>query len=356
MDGELIAYDGAFLPHWKEFADALEEYQYALKCLPKDSASRLSLAYVELPKRVLDLLSNALESTHFKSISLQRNHFGRDGIEFALNYIRNNPILEQFRLLSNPIDHKDDVIELCDIIRDHPSIHTIDLDSCCGEGINGYDVLCRVMAAGSRKLKSIDLCGSDISTGESTFISDFLSTNPILEKLVLEGNQLEDRDAKLIAGALKYNTNLRYLDITDNDNITDLGWVALYKAEFDSTSLNSTADSNHTCSIESNSIFNTKPNEGGSLLFGPREIRQRKIYSLLCSRNREYSNVHDLDDVPVEFLPDMLNSIQQYSECDLGGDDSSGEGDEDVEALSIVYELIRRWEKAFSVYESLGTS
>ena len=85
--GGVLEYVNAFLPHWREFANALVQYQHALKCLPGKAVSKLTIANVELPKAVLDLLSNALKSTHFKKIKLEDNRFGRDGIQFALNYL-----------------------------------------------------------------------------------------------------------------------------------------------------------------------------------------------------------------------------------------------------------------------------
>ena len=101
------------------------------------------------------------------------------------------------------------------------------------------------MNAGASKLKSIDFSSNGITTGGNTFIADFLATNPILEHLVLESNRLDDEDAESIAGALKHNTNLRYLVMQGND-MSASGWNALCKAEFDPTSLNTAADSNHS--------------------------------------------------------------------------------------------------------------
>ena len=52
--------------------------------------------------------------------------------------------------------------------------------------------------------------------------------------------------------------------------------------------------------------------------FGLRYVRQKKIYSVLSSRNRDCSNVEHFEDVPVELLPDMLQSIQRYSHYQMG--------------------------------------
>ena len=96
------------------------------------------------------------------------------------------------------------------------------------------------------------------------------------------------------------------------------------KAEFDSTSLNSVSNA---------SGFNC--------------YLQKKFYSVLSSRNQESSNVQHFDEVHVEFLPGMLRSIQKYSEYHIG-DNSPPKRDEDIEALSVVYEIMQNWDKAFS--------
>ena len=346
IDGLNLDYDEDFLPHWKEFAKALQEYQYFLMSRLGQHDTAFQLRDVQLPKPLLDLLSDALESTHFTSLNLQRNHFGRDGIEFALNYLRNNPELVEFHLIGNPLNN-DEVIELCEIITDHPKLDKLELDECFGEGINGHEMLCSIMTAGREILTSIDLSSNHISTRGSTFISDFLAANPILETLILIDNNLNNIDATSIASALKRNTNLRFLNIDDNQNITEEeGWDALRKAEFDPTSLNSAAVSNHTCYIDGASEFNYKR-------FEPKALRQKKIYNVLSERNRECSNVQHFGDLPVEILPEMLASVEQYSDYHVG-ESALARHDEDVSSLSMVYEITRFWDKSVSLFEALS--
>ena len=123
------------------------------------------------------------------------------------------------------------------------------------------------------------------------------------------------------------------------------------KAEFDPTSLNSAANSNHTCHIVKASKFNGRQYDDR---LEPKQVRQKKIYYMISERNRKCSNVQHFDRVPVEYLPDMLGSIQQYSEYHVG-DAAPDKRDKDVTTLSMVYEIMRFWEKAISVYESLGS-
>src|SRR6056300_1287377 len=103
----------------------------------------------------------------------------------------------------------------------------------------------------------------------------------------------------------------------NNRKMTRAGWAALRKVEFDETSLNSAADSNHTCTIKYPIIQGldiSDMNGNSRYHFAPLKVRQKKIYSVLSSRNRQCSNVGHFDDVPVEFLPDMIRTFEQSSE------------------------------------------
>ena len=56
-DGDIIInadlpYNEEFLPHWTEFANAIEQHQYCLKCQPKDTETKLALFDVELSDEV----------------------------------------------------------------------------------------------------------------------------------------------------------------------------------------------------------------------------------------------------------------------------------------------------------------
>jgi len=365
-DGEIeinanVSYNEELLPHWEEFAEALEQYHYHLKQTP-DIVSTLELLNVELPETVIDLLSNAFESTHFQKIDMRHNGFGQKGINFTLKYLRSNRNLEELYLVGNPINNIADVKKLCKILRQHPSIENLALDNCKGGDINGYVMLTRIMTAGKNKLKLIRLSNNSISTEGGTFISDFLTTNPILENLSLEGNQLDDQDAIGISNAMKQNNHLCFLKLTDN-NITKVGWMALREAEFDNTSLNAAADSNHMCNmkyppdgselIEGLDIIEMNGDRNHTLAFNAEVVRQKKIYSVLSSRNRDNSNVGHFEDIQVKLLPNMVHSIQKYSNYYQDDDISQAMGH--VQPLSIVYEICRNWDESLAVFEALSS-
>ncbi|KAL7524208.1 hypothetical protein ACHAXR_000476, partial [Thalassiosira sp. AJA248-18] len=139
----------------------------------------------------------------------------------------------------------------------------------------------------------------------------------------LSTNQLDDNDAISIASALKHNTNLQHLDVGSNQ-ITDSGWKALHKAEFDDKSLTSAADCNHTCFIMGHTFeINGDPDTNDP--FHRSALRSKKIYSVLSARNKECSNVQHLEDgdTPIQFLPDILGAIQRYSEYNQGDNSPS---------------------------------
>ena len=365
-----ILYHWELLPHWKEFAKALEQYSFFLsQSVDKRDNLELHLDGMDLPGEVVDLLSNALKSTHFKSIDLRDNNFGQYGINFVLDYLESNRILKELTIVSNPINSMEDMNKLCKIVKRHPSIDSLALDNCKGDGIDGYEMLKMIMNAGKNNLTSVDLSNNNISTRGSTFISDFLATNFMLKSLFLEGNELDDNDAFGITKALKQNVYLDQLHLKYN-NITKIGWKALRMAEFDDSSLNAAADSNHRCNIryppdgsdliEGVDISEMTGDRNGTVAYTPKSVRQKKIYSVLSSRNRDCSNVKHFEDVPVEILSDMLHSFQSYSNYHVTPTEEDKkftppQNDNHVNPLSIVYEVCRHWEVSLATFEALSS-
>jgi len=264
----------------------------------------------------------------------------------------------------------ENVRRLCKIIKLHPSIESLELLMCVNEEINGYEILQLIMTAGKDNFKSINLSGNRITTAGGSYISDFLLNNSILKHLSLSENGLDDNDAKAFAAALKHNTTLRTLDLSHSritgaplnrfNRISEEGWAALGKAIFDDTSLNSAADSNHSCCIyqERDGLdrfeINGKP-YGENPLPNPVYVRQKKIYSILSSRNRDCSNVDHFDeDMSVELLPDMLTSIQRCSNYHEA-EDGPPKSQDDVIPLSIMYEVLQKWDSSLAVFESLSS-
>ena len=344
-----LRHDESLLPYWNEFCKALSDgYQYTLNV--QGARSHFYLRGMELPNQVLDVLFKGLSTVHFKCLGFENNNFGSDGMKHILGYVQNNTILEELYQCQNTIN-KHDMHQLCEVIESHPSMNTLKVIDCNRGKSNGYEMLRSVITAGTTKLKELDLSRNGISTCGSTFISDFLTTNPMLQNLILQGNQLNDKDATLIAKSLKHNTNLRYLDITNN-LVTEAGWDELNKAEFDSTSLNSAANSNHTCKVKQPTTNAIVSGEANGNYLNPKAIRSKKVYSILSTRNREGCNVKYFDDISLKLLPNMLESIREHSRYSYLPQ-SPRRDRNDVNPLSVIFE-VSKWDEAMSVYESMS--
>ena len=336
----LLYYD-VLLPHWKEFANALQLYQNCGGLLS------FSICNVQLTPSVMDLLATALKGkTIFKKVELERNDFvnTREGIDFAVKLVKDNPKLEHFDWANNPIERMEDARYLVEAIISHPGIVGIRIENCLGEDINGYEILRSLFTSG-RSFVAIDLEGNDIRTGGGTEISDYLATNPPLEYLFLSRNQLNDKDALLIASALKKNTILQRLRLGGND-ITDIGRKALLNAVYDTTNFNAVSDCNHQCDIQGIDLGDIPNNDRGP-------NRARKIYHLLSLRNREGSNVQHLnlefddEDDSLALVPNVLASVHQYYHGSMFERHSDSD---QVRPLSIMYEILRSW-KMPQLYE-----
>ena len=170
----------------------------------------------------------------------------------------------------------------------------------------------------------------------------------------------------LVARNLKHNTELRSLKIRNN-YLTNIGWEALSKTVFDKISLNSAADSNHTCHIDFPSnhkydhVREINSEESSEHYLRPKYVRQKKIYLILSQRNKNSSNVdHFDDDMPVELLPGVLLTIQKFAnyhdETDEEKEIKPSQDNSDVKPLSIMFEILQRWDNSLAVFEALSSS
>ena len=333
----VLRHDDALLPHWQEFANALQLYQNS------EASHRFFIYDVQLTSSVIDLLTPALKDRPIVFLGVQDNEFvnPREGVDFAVEFIQSNQLLKRLRWANNPIDSMNDATHLVEAIIGHPLLDWVRLENCFGGNVNAHDILCSLFTC-NKHFSYIHLDSNNIRTEGGTEIPDFLARNPPLEELCLASNHLDDNDAILIARALKRNTNLQSLDLGQNE-ITDIGGEALGNAIFDATSLNSVADSNHTCCIVGMNIGIWE-----NCLEDSSEVnRGRKIYSLLSSRHLKGSNVQHLDaefeDDDLNLVPHVLKCVNIYAEYYT------------VRPLSVMYEILRSW-KMPTLYESNGAS
>lgn len=240
-----------------------------------------------------------------------------------------NQDLQSLTLSDNFIDEEDEG-DFCEAIARHPELSAINLDGCC-EG--RVFMLCELVR--SNLLVDISMRYNDlsfVSSEERRNFIDALLSNTSLEKLDLTENNLSDEDAADFAAALGLrNRTLKCLCLEGNHRFafaavatfgialrtnktlqqlflpsrTAYG-VSNAQALFDGSSLNSAADSNHTCFVKN---YPNNRNEQGD----PTGNRQRKIYNILARRHMDMCNVQHFDDIDINLLPEILAAVQRYA-------------------------------------------
>ncbi|EJK77945.1 hypothetical protein THAOC_00186, partial [Thalassiosira oceanica] len=319
------------LPHFKELADAIQ--------VSSGAEGNIYIDNIELHTKVIKQLFSAMEG-RVTTLYVESMAFPAEDVaecyEIIAGSVRSNHALERLTWFGNRIPSDDQADLFIESIIDNRSITNLDLDFCFHQSeANGCRALVTLMTCG-RPFESIHFGGNGLSGIDD--VAAALATNPQLGELYLDENELNDRDAELIAHALKHNTNLLGLHLRGND-ITSAGFERLRNALYDPSSLNAMESCNHTCwvdCVEENDHY-----VGGNYNdMTPQQRRHRKLYALLSTRHAECSNARrfnaELGEGPytLELVPEVLDCIQRLS------------ADRSAYAplpLSLVFELVESW-------------
>ena len=139
--GTLLQYDDVLLPHWKEFITALQLLHHGIDL-------NLTMQNVQLTSSVISMLTPAMRGK-LKTLFLDNNGFVSDqkGIEFLVTCMQSNRKLNDFYLSSNQLGGIENARSVLDAVRSHPSIDKVRFENCLGGDINGYDMLCFLLAS-----------------------------------------------------------------------------------------------------------------------------------------------------------------------------------------------------------------
>ena len=370
-----VPYSSELRPHWEEFADALATFDLTLGILDDDVESTFKISQIQLSVTPFAMIARALKGKPFKHYEFRNNHFGRYGIRALIDIIDSNPALRSLTLHNNPIDLEDQVDFVLSIGK-HPNLTAINLDGCCRTGYflfygllrlqmveismkNGNwgpvadtdkQSLIEIFAAPDFWAEKLDLSRNNLTDNDAAIFANALWTNSTLKELVFEDNRFTESGGRLFGDALRANQTLELLSL---DSYV-AGSEAISNALFDRSSLNSASDSKHTCCVPPSSYdLNGGLNERDDAT----ENRHRKIYNVLARRNKEMSNVQHFGDIDVNLLPEILLAVQNYSSTPKPSSiHSIYDINEEVNALSIVYEIMLKWDKAHALYETLGSN
>ena len=339
-EGEtVLLHDELLLENWQEFADAFRLCHWSRGHNWTVEGGHFRVSKVQLVSKVLDMLTPAMSTKHFSSVYLDNNEFVRvrDGINFVVDAMESNPLMQTISWTNNPIRSMKDANILLQGIYDHRSVKNILITNVFGDSGLGSKVLCSILE-NTKDLKLLNMANNQIETGGGTHISDYLATNPKLERLDLSLNNLNDEDADMIAGALEENTNLHTLKIGDND-FSHAGISRLREAIYDPTSIASVVKSNHKCALLGYELdFETYNNEREYWDYDGSNNERKKVQYFLHSKCNNGSLLYHLN---TEFHEDISLKITPWLIEHFGRPHCK---QPKKQMLHCIYEVVRGWQ------------
>lgn len=287
----VLLHDDILLPSWKTFADTLSSIT-----THDHGFIHIHLGQVHLGTVVSDMLLQSFKTAPLLSLTLKKNDLGADGIKFVVNAVKMNATLEALYIHDNHIESGNDAACIVRAVDKHPKVDRLTLENC---DIGQSDAVMSAIVPAVFHLRQVSLRGNNIGSHGAILISSSITSNPGIEKLLLNDNLLNDDDATMFAESLRTNTKLRMLNLMGN-HITELGINALSIAVL-GTDINAINDSNHTCWI-----FVGDGSHRVNTFDDPKMNREEKMLNALC-----HLTACDLDDVPVGIMPRVLDLLQR---------------------------------------------
>lgn len=335
-----IPYDELMLPHWKKFANEIK----------KTTVNDITIGCIKLPLPILDVIFPAFQSMTLTKMILFNADMRNEGLLCLSSFLRGNTSLQVLVIAFENIVDLPVACTLSDAIDDHPTLRAIGLIS-CGIG-NNAGILAKVLT-GCTRMAAVNILSDNIRSEGTAVISEFIAHNhPAVKEIKLSNNDISDSDTAILSAALKRNTFITGLDICRND-VTEEGERHMRRALFDTTTLNSVVESNHTSAYlihpeaERNRISSldaaiTEINLGGPLRNDTTEQRiRKKVILALSGLDGELFNLHYFNDLPLQLMPRVLELLQEHAEFRIR---RYCEFHLEIEALSRLFHTLRGWE------------
>jgi len=328
-------------PHWNNYMDALR------LCNPDNQTWRFDK--MDLPPKMLNALKSLMSSRNIHRLVFNNS----DDISTGLSHPEGT-----FDLLLDTLEKNTTVkcvilrasftlgTELYKAIANHPSLeelHISDMvlveDGTDEEALYYEDFYTLLVSC--KKMKYLSLHHSALGKRGGETIAEFLELSSCsLEHLYLGDTAITDDDVVQISAALQTNNKLCVLSVGGKENnITAVGRKALTKVLFDTSSLDTVANSNHTCRVDvSNNLPPSSdpcPHEDLLDILNcntcPKDNRRWKVLSVLYATNGmgiedEFKTYQNLKVIP-EVLAFITASFEG-EELHTGEDQSTNETSE----------------------------
>lgn len=303
----------AILPHWKEFIEAIRsstnwENQF------------WAFHKMKLPQTMLDILQPVVVGRNIHTLGSRGN--GSDIYPFICEILEKNSSIKRLTMKRKAKIGS----RLVRALKNNGSLEELHLAEMKLDAENMLSNILNVSK--SLTLRHLGLRWCTLGERGGEILSQFLKQNHGLERLSLSDVDITDADAAKLAEALAKNTNLRELSLVGKtrNRMTEIGRKALCAALFDTKSLESVANSNHTCFVQTVSRL-PEPCPYEALLDGlnrnsdPKDNRKWKMLSVLYAtrgrgiQNDSGSNIFHYYQRK-KLVPDMLALISEESSED----------------------------------------
>jgi len=352
--GGILPHHDIMLPHWKKFAKSLNG---------RASVTHFRIEGIYLPIPVLDIIFPTLQSMHnLISLSLHRTRLDNEGYIRLSSFLDHNSSLQHLAIVDSVVDDLSIAGTFSDALKNHTALERLILNKC---GLNNIPILEEVLK-GCRGFEVLGIIKDDLGSEGGALMADFIRRNHPLEKICIRHCSIADNEALVLASALTVNTHLKELHLQGND-ITEEGNKALLKAVFDSTSMDSIIESNHTCmpfayhTYRADNLYQ-RPlleqelhaiivNNGISI---QQKIR-KKVILALCGVDGGLFDLSHLNNLPLQLMPHVLELIQKHTEARTDDVFNMPGRQLEKDALSRLFHTLRGWELPL-LFENLRTS
>eukprot|EP00984_Skeletonema_dohrnii_P007589 scaffold2773_cov119-Skeletonema_dohrnii-CCMP3373.AAC.3 len=367
-----------------------------IKLLSKAMKKHPSLSHVDLSYCSLGESTSALSlilkgSEKLSSLVLDYNDFESDGMELIIKFLKSNTTLTALSLRHNTETKEGGKTLTQNFLK--PIAQTLERSSLRELSLRGSDltlatkveskVLCDMLMhidlsynrigvqglknvvtylQGNPPLTGLNLAGNSFRKEAGASLMGVLKRNTNLAHLNLRHNSFSKASIPFIIDALKNNSTLLTLDLTDNKLKAKSGGrkEIIDKALFESTSLQSIIDSNHTCQVylSSNSWGNRETHEAelrriNALDTAGQSIRFKVSLAMFTLKTIQF-NPLAFQHISLELMPRLLEFVQQ--QVGYGGYGKNiwkvnrkERGKNHV--LSRIYEVMTGWSMLPSLFE-----
>jgi hypothetical protein len=247
-----------------------------------------------------------------------------EGIMYLSKMVEVSSELQFFCIHRNRIDSMESARCLSMSLKSHTFINELDLAH-CDLGSNP-DILLIILQS---DISIINIESNNIDSLGAVTIAEYLESDPPIQNMSLDRNQLNDDDAILISHAMKRNTNLARIHLLMN-NLTSIGVKALLTCVFDSSSLNAISESNHT--LERMTFFTYSRYDIWLQECVDKLLQLNCAQKIVLALQDRDSLLQYLTNVPVELIPELLAfPLRQV------------DNQREYEYLNIVYSTMRWW-------------